>query len=103
MAPATHCKCLICKRSFIKENYEYVCCLFCVVLSKISGKLEIMDTRTAKLEAVVLEKDVGEKDRELVINESVVQINQMENTITKLEKNDFQRVKRGSKVERCQL
>ena len=63
-----------------------------------------MDTRIAKLEAadisVVLEKDVGKKDRELVINESVVQINQMEDRITKYEKNYFQRGKRGSKVER---
>ena len=56
MAPATRYECLTCKRSFIKDfliqdNYEYVCCLFCEVLSKISGKLEIMDTRIAKLEA----------------------------------------------------
>ena len=35
-----------------------------------------------------------------MINESVVQISQMEDRITKLEKNDFQRVKRGNKVER---
>ena len=109
MVPATRYECLTCKRSFIKdfliqENDEYVCCLFCEILSKISSKLEIMDTRIAKLEAadisVVLEKDIGEKDRESVINESVVQINKMEDRITKLEKNDFQRVKRGSKVER---
>ena len=57
-----------------------------------------MDTRIAKLEAadisIALEKDVREKDKESV------QINQMEDRITKLEKNDFQRVKRGSKVER---
>ena len=109
MAPATRYECLTCKRSFIKdflnqENYEYVCCSFFGVISKISGTLEIIDTRIAKFEAanisVVIEKDIGEKDWESVNNESVVQINQMEDRITKLEKNDFQRVKRGSKIER---
>ena len=109
MAPATRYECITCKRSFskdflIQESDEYVCCLFCEVLSKINGTLEMMDTRIVKLEAadisVLLENDVGEKDRELVINESVVQINQMEDRITKLEKNDFQHGKRGSKVER---
>ena len=63
-----------------------------------------MDMRIAKLEAadisVVLEKDVGEKDRELMSNESVVQINQMEDRIARFEKNEFQRVKRGSMIER---
>ena len=57
-----------------------------------------MDTRIAKLEAadisVALEKDIGEKDRESMNNESVVLIKQMEDKIAKLEKNYFQRVKR---------
>ena len=57
MAPATRCKCLTCKRSlikdfFIQKNEEYVCCLFCEVISKMNDKLEVMDTRIVKLEAV---------------------------------------------------
>ena len=65
MAPATRYECLTCKRSFIKDfliqkNEEYVCYFFCEVISKISDKLEVIDTRIAKLEtvdkSVVLEK-----------------------------------------------
>ena len=70
MAPTTRYDCFTYKRSIIKdfliqENEEYVCHLFCEVISKISDTLEIMDTRIAKLEAINksidLEKDVGDR------------------------------------------
>ena len=92
MVSATRYECLTCKRLLISLSRKFVnvCCLLCEVLSKISDKLKFMDTRIAKLEAadisVVSEKDVGEKDRKSVNNKSVVQFNQMEDMIAKLEK-----------------
>ena len=90
-------------------------CLFCLVISKLSDKLEVLDIKILKLEAldksIVLGKETGVVDMESVKNGSVVQINQIVEKVDKLDdmivrldkfledRDDFQRVKNGSKID----
>ena len=112
MAPAPRFSCPLCKRQFVKDflvkdQGEYICCLFCEVLSKASAKIDKLGTVLDSLQTRVGEMDSAAQDASVVLGKEadvIQKVDKLDNRIGRIENkladsDGFQTVKRGGKVE----